>query len=177
MTMADTIAVMNAGVIEQLGAPWDLYSHPRTTFVANFLGQSNLIAGTVKSRTGDDFTTEVQGTEVHATKVSSRDVEGSVWVGVRPEKIVLQRPGEGSREGVNCLAGGKVTDVSFVGVSMQYLVRMPWGEELMVFEQNTGERQPFRDGEKVELTWLPEHTFLLDSQQDARAGADLVDDE
>jgi spermidine/putrescine transport system ATP-binding protein len=177
MTMADTIAVMNAGVIEQLGAPWDLYSHPRTTFVANFLGQSNLIAGTVKNRTGDDFTTEVQGTEVHATKVSSRDVEGSVWVGVRPEKIVLQRAGEGSREGVNCLAGGEVTDVSFVGVSMQYLVRMPWGEELMVFEQNTGERQPFRDGEKVELTWLPEHTFLLDSQQDARAGADLVDDE
>jgi spermidine/putrescine transport system ATP-binding protein len=177
MTMADTIAVMNAGVIEQLGAPWELYSHPRTTFVANFLGQSNLIAGTVKSRTGDDFTTEVQGTEVHATKVSSRDVEGSVWVGVRPEKIVLQRAGEGAREGVNCLAGGKVTDVSFVGVSTQYLVRMPWGEELMVFEQNTGERQPFRDGEKVELTWLPEHTFLLDSQQDARAGADLGDDE
>ena len=46
MTMADTIAVMNAGVIEQMGAPDELYENPRTTFVANFLGQSNLIAGT-----------------------------------------------------------------------------------------------------------------------------------
>ena len=45
MTMADTIAVMNRGVIEQMGAPADLYENPRTTFVANFLGQSNLIAG------------------------------------------------------------------------------------------------------------------------------------
>ena len=45
MTMADTIAVMNAGVIEQMGAPADLYEHPQTTFVANFLGQSNLLEG------------------------------------------------------------------------------------------------------------------------------------
>ncbi len=47
MTMADTIAVMNAGVIEQMGAPDELYENPRTTFVANFLGQSNLIEGTI----------------------------------------------------------------------------------------------------------------------------------
>ena len=51
MTMADTIAVMNAGVIEQMGAPAELYDNPQTTFVANFLGQSNLIEGTVAGRT------------------------------------------------------------------------------------------------------------------------------
>src|SRR3954471_17734993 len=53
MTMADTVAVMNAGVIEQMGAPAELYENPRSTFVANFLGQSNLIEGTIKSRAGD----------------------------------------------------------------------------------------------------------------------------
>ena len=53
MTMADTIAVMNAGVIEQMGAPAELYDNPQTTFVANFLGQSNLIEGTVRGRDGD----------------------------------------------------------------------------------------------------------------------------
>ena len=47
MTMADTVAVMNAGVIEQMGAPSELYENPRSTFVANFLGQSNLIEGTI----------------------------------------------------------------------------------------------------------------------------------
>ena len=50
MTMADTVAVMNAGVIEQMGAPADLYENPKSTFVANFLGQSNLIEGTITGR-------------------------------------------------------------------------------------------------------------------------------
>ena len=53
MTMADTVAVMNAGVIEQMGAPEELYENPRTTFVANFLGQSNLIEGKITGRAGD----------------------------------------------------------------------------------------------------------------------------
>ncbi len=177
MTMADTIAVMSAGKIEQLGEPGELYAHPSTTFVANFLGQSNLIPGVVASRDGDEYTTKVHDAEVHATKVSSGDVDGNVWVGVRPEKVVLRRPDEVGRDGANQLAGGVVTDVSFVGVSTQYLVRMPWGQELMVFEQNTGDRTSFRAGEQAEVTWMPEHTFLLDASQDAFAGAELDDDE
>jgi spermidine/putrescine transport system ATP-binding protein len=177
MTMADTIAVMNAGVIEQMGKPQELYGHPRSTFVANFLGQSNLISGVVKSKQGDEFLTEVLGTTVRASKVTSRDVEGDVWVGVRPEKVILQRPGEGRREELNRLTGGRVSDVSFVGVSTQYLVRMASGQELMAFEQNTGERRPFAVGDDVDMTWLAEHTFLLDARQDALAGADLGDGE
>jgi spermidine/putrescine transport system ATP-binding protein len=69
-----------------------------------------------------------------------------------------------------------VTDVSFVGVSTQYLVRMPWGQELQVFEQNTGRRRIFRVGDKVELSWRPEYAFLLDHEQDASAGAQLDDE-
>jgi spermidine/putrescine transport system ATP-binding protein len=175
MTMADTIAVMNAGRIEQLGAPGELYAHPRTTFVANFLGQSNLIPGVVRSKDGDRFTTEVHGTRVLADKVTSTHLEGDVWVGVRPEKVTLQPPGEGP-DSMNRLTEGVVTDVSYVGVSTQYLVRLPFGQELMVFEQNTGERAAFRAGDPVDLTWRPDHTFLLDAQQDAHAGADLSDD-
>jgi spermidine/putrescine transport system ATP-binding protein len=171
MTMADTIAVMNAGVIEQMGPPGELYDHPRTTFVANFLGQSNLIPARVLSKNGDDFTTEVLGTKIHASKVTSAQVEGDVWLGVRPEKVTLQPPGEGQGEGTNRLGGGVVADVSFVGVSTQYLVRMPGEQELMVFEQNTGARTPFPVGASVDLTWQPDHTFLLDSAQDASAGA------
>jgi spermidine/putrescine transport system ATP-binding protein len=109
--------------------------------------------------------------------VTSRDVDGEVWVGVRPEKVILQRSGEGQRDELNRLPGGRVIDVSFVGVSTQYLVRMPWGQELMAFEQNTGERRPFTVGEDADLTWLAQHTFLLDSDQDAMAGADLGDEE
>jgi spermidine/putrescine transport system ATP-binding protein len=63
-----------------------------------------------------------------------------------------------------------VTDASFVGVSTQYLVRMPWGQQLQVFSQNTGRTRIFGVGEPVELSWRPEYAFLLDISQDAAAG-------
>ncbi len=74
------------------------------------------------------------------------------------------------------LTAGAVSDVSFVGVSTQYLVRMPWGQELMVFEQNTGQRERFRSGDDVELAWDTAHTFLLDPDQDAEAGVTREED-
>jgi spermidine/putrescine transport system ATP-binding protein len=75
----------------------------------------------------------------------------------------------------NSIPGGVVSDVSFVGVSTQYLVRMPWGQEIQVFEQNTGRRRLFRTGEKVDISWRPEYSFLLDHNQDASDGVDKVD--
>src|SRR5918994_2395026 len=61
MTMADTVAVMNEGRIEQMGAPEELYDLPRTTFVANFLGRSNLVAGSVTGRSGENVEVQVDG--------------------------------------------------------------------------------------------------------------------
>ena len=176
MTMADTIAVMNAGVIEQMGAPAELYENPRTTFVANFLGQSNLIDGTIQKRDGDLVTVDMQGIGV-SVPADRTHVDGDRgWVGIRPEKVLIGEEGEALDAPGNTIPGGVVTDVSFVGVSTQYLVRMPWGQELQVFEQNTGRRRIFRTGDKVELSWRPEYAFLLDHAQDAHAGAQLGDD-
>ena len=61
MTMADTIAVMNGGRVEQLGSPADLYENPCTVFVANFLGQSNLLTAKITGRAGDDLLLDVSG--------------------------------------------------------------------------------------------------------------------
>ena len=93
-----------------------------------------------------------------------------MWVGVRPEKVFLSHEGHDEGVGANVLPGGTVTDVSFIGVSTQYLVRMPWDQELTVFEQNTGARDAFAVGDRVALHWSPGHTFLLDADQDAHAG-------
>jgi spermidine/putrescine transport system ATP-binding protein len=170
MTMADTIAVMNHGVIEQMGAPGELYENPATTFVANFLGQSNLIRSDVVDSAGDDVMIDCNGQKV-AVESSRSHVDGaSAWLGIRPEKIFVSEAGNAERNGHNRLTGGRVTDVSFVGVSTQYLVAMPWGQELMVFEQNTGQRPPLRNGDEVDLTWSGAHAFLLDAEQDATAG-------
>ena len=178
MTMADTIAVMNAGVIEQMGAPAELYDNPQTTFVANFLGQSNLIEVGVLGRDRDVVTVDMQGTRasipVERAHVSGREGERG-WVGIRPEKVLIAEVGEVIDAPGNSIPGGVVSDVSFVGVSTQYLVRMPWGQELQVFQQNTGRRRLFTQGERVDVSWRPEFAFLLDHRQDASAGVDRVD--
>jgi spermidine/putrescine transport system ATP-binding protein len=176
MTMADTIAVMNAGVIEQMGAPGELYENPRTTFVANFLGQSNLIDGTIRSRDAETTQVDMHGVTVSVPRDRTHASGSEGRVGIRPEKVLIGEEGEALDAPGNTIPGGLVSDVSFVGVSTQYLVRMPWGQELQVFEQNTGRRRIFRTGDRVELSWRPEYAFLLDRSDDVSAGSQLEDE-
>jgi len=170
MTMADTIAVMNQGVIEQMGAPSDLYENPRTTFVANFLGQSNLIAAEIQGRDGDQVHVRVQGASASIPADRAHSDSGKGWLGIRPEKVLIAEAGEPIDAPGDVITGGHITDVSFVGVSTQYMVKMPWGQEIMVFEQNTGARRMLSTGTKVDISWQPEYAFLLDASQDASAG-------
>jgi len=170
MTMADKIAVMNRGVIEQMGTPETLYENPHTVFVANFLGQSNLIDAEVVDGGGPVVVVDVAGSPVRVDAARSRVRRGRAWLGVRPEKVGISQAAEDLGEHRNVIKGGTVTDVSFVGVSTQYLVRMPWGQELSVFEQNTGARRPFARGAAVSLHWQPAHAFVLERDQAATAG-------
>jgi len=170
MTMADTIAVMNAGEIEQMGAPNDLYENPRTTFVANFLGQSNLIEAEIQGRENGKVEVQVQGARASVPGDRAHSDSGSGWLGIRPEKVLIAEAGEPIDAPGDVITGGHVTDVSFVGVSTQYTVKMPWGQDLMVFEQNTGSRRMLPVGTKVDASWHPEHAFLLDASQDVSAG-------
>ena len=176
MTMADTIAVMNAGVIEQMGTPTELYDLPATTFVANFLGQSNLIRAAIIGQADENLVVDVHGRKVTVPLPRCRVTEGDVWMGIRPEKVFLARAGTEQSNGANQLRGALVTDVSYVGVSTQYLAKLPWDQELTVFEQNTGARDTFAVGDAVDLHWQPSHTFVLDAEQDAHAGVEKIDD-
>ena len=168
MTMADTIAVMNGGTIEQLGAPAELYELPRTTFAANFLGQSNLLAATVTGQAGEDLLLDVHGCRVVLPRARAATGTGRLWLGVRPEKLRVAPAGS---EG-NCLTG-IVTDASFTGVATHYLVRTPWDQELTVVQQNDG-TPPMRAGEPVTVTWQASHGFALDAEQDEHAGEERV---
>jgi spermidine/putrescine transport system ATP-binding protein len=175
MTMADTIAVMNGGAIEQMGPPSELYENPATTFAANFLGQSNLIRGEVVESRGSELVVDVHGSKIGVSRERAHVHAGPVWVGVRPEKVYISAAGEEADAEGNSVGGGTITDTSFIGVSTQYLVKMPWGEELTVFEQNTGARRVFPPGTSVDLHWARPHTFVLDAEQDATAGVETVD--
>jgi spermidine/putrescine transport system ATP-binding protein len=172
MTMADTIAVMNAGRIEQMGSPAELYENPRTTFVANFLGQSNLIPGTVEGVSGDVVTVAAHGQRLTLDAKRCATTSGPVILGVRPEKVQIARTPEEVPAGFNSLTGGTVRDTSFIGVSTQYLVELASGEHMSVFEQNTGcEIQ--RPGTEVIVYWDPGQGFGLEGGQDIEAGAEL----
>jgi spermidine/putrescine transport system ATP-binding protein len=164
MTMADTVAVMNKGKIEQMGSPADLYENPKTVFVANFLGQSNFIDGEVESSDGASVIANIHGTRITFPKSRNNASGKSLKVGIRPEKFNLHDPGD-SVSG-NVLTGGKITDISFTGVSTQYLVEMPWKQELVVFEQNDGGAPDLIKGDPVTLTWEPKFTFALDASAD-----------
>ena len=118
MTMADTVAVMNQGRIEQMGAPQDIYDRPQTAFVANFLGRSNLLEGRVTGRDGDVLIVEVHGRRMALPVDRAASDTGSVVLGVRPEKLHLTMAhGESASGGLNAARGGRHGCVLHRGVA------------------------------------------------------------
>ena len=148
MTMADTIAVMNQGRIEQLGPPAELYERPQTAYVASFLGKSNLLEGTVSD--GGRVTLR-DGTVIQA---DTDGHSGTIAVGVRPEKIAL---GAG---GANTLSG-TVKESAYIGVATEVVVATASGD-VTVFHQNVeaGGMAP-APGTAVTVSWAPGATFVV----------------
>ena len=162
MTMADTIAVMNAGRIEQLGDPASIYELPHTVFVANFLGQSNLFAGTRVATNPGMLEVLANGVKFLVPTARNSAPGDEVIVGIRPEKMaVLDIPDREKVPSGNNALEGRVVDVSYAGVSTQYLITLAWGQNITVFEQNVvvGDRSSV--GDQVLVHWSPEHTFGL----------------
>ncbi|MFB6613522.1 ABC transporter ATP-binding protein [Streptomyces sp. NPDC085524] len=179
MTMADTVAVMNGGRVEQLGAPAELYENPGTTFVANFLGTSNLIEASVESA-GSDVVVSASGTKLRlpaARCATTPAAGGKLLVGVRPEKISLVHADEADSIGAgrNKITG-RIAATSFIGVSTQYVIDSQVCPELEVYVQNIERDARLAPGAEVVLHWNPEHTFGLDAAQDIDAGIETVEE-
>jgi len=173
MTMADTVAVMNSGRIEQLGHPADIYELPRTVFVANFLGQSNLFQGHKTGVSGEDYVVSAHAQNFAVPSARTFTDGDSIIVGVRPEKMtVLDASDAGGIPEHHNRVAGRVTDVSYMGVSTQYLVMTSWDQELTVFEQNVvvGDRSAV--GDEVVIHWSPRHTFGLNGAAGTSVGVD-----
>jgi spermidine/putrescine transport system ATP-binding protein len=163
MTMSDRIAVMNRGKYEQLGDPESLYERPQTRFVAGFLGVSNLLSGSLDG-TADGFAL-VKLADDTRLRVPAALVDGQteIEVGIRPEKVRMNRTAEAIPAASNQIPG-TVRDVSYVGVSTQYVVEGKNGLPMTVYEQNverTSNRSLFQAGDEVHLSWMPEHTFVV----------------
>ena len=171
LTMSDRLVVMNAGRIEQLGAPRELYERPATRFVANFLGTSNILAGRLVRRGDrwglDGLRPDERVLVDHANGVGDgRHAE----IAVRPEKMVL-RASDDPPPAQQCALRGTVTEIVYLGTSTQYRVRTDGGTQVAVYKQNAAV-SPGTDvqaGQVGWLSWLPEHSYVLgDPAEEAR---------
>ncbi|HEY4153476.1 MAG TPA: ABC transporter ATP-binding protein [Pseudolysinimonas sp.] len=165
MTMADTVAVMNKGEIEQMGAPEELYELPKTAFVANFLGQSNLFTGKVVSSSASSIVVDIASSKLEVPRERAQRHAGVVTIGVRPEKLTLLAEKPKQASGVNVLGPGTVTDVSFSGVSTQYLVDIPDVGTVTVFAQNMVFGPVVNRGSQVWVSWTVDHGFGLADEE------------
>ena len=162
MDMADTVAVMNKGRIEQMGAPEALYERPKTLFVSKFLGQSNIFVGEVSETSGDSVSISVGGRQIKVPTSRAEKTTGKIAIGVRPEKAFFHEDAEpAANAGLNIVGPGEIIDIRFTGVSNQYLIDIPNLGEVTVFAQNIGKSPVTELGAKVWVSWKVEHSFGL----------------
>jgi len=162
MDMADTVAVMNKGRIEQMGAPEALYERPKTVFVSKFLGQSNLFVGDVAESTADSVSINVAGNKITVPSKRAEKTTGKIAIGVRPEKATFHEDqAPAAAAGLNVIGPGEIIDIRFTGVSNQYLIDIPQIGQMTVFAQNVGKSPVTELGAKVWVSWKVEHSFGL----------------
>jgi spermidine/putrescine ABC transporter ATP-binding subunit len=155
LAMADRIVVMNEGRAEQIGTAEEIYSRPRTRFVASFIGLCNFLPGEVVRVDADRLTLDAGGLTVTAAADGVRVAIGARGsLAVRPEAIRLLRSGEPAPPVVN-VAAGRVREVTYLGASRHFRVALATGHEVSVVEQNTGSAAA-KLGDAVTLAWAPE---------------------
>jgi len=163
LTMSDRLVVMNAGRIEQLGNPRELYEHPATRFVANFIGTSNILTGRLERR-GDTWALAGLGPDERVLVGDAGQTQPGqeVELAVRPEKVVLRAEQDPPPPG-QCALRGRVTEIVYLGTSTQYRTVTDGGQAVAVYRQNTS-ATPGADvltGQVGWLEWPPEHSYVL----------------
>jgi spermidine/putrescine transport system ATP-binding protein len=163
LTMSDRLVVMNAGRIEQLGSPRELYEHPATRFVANFIGTSNILTGRLE-RKGDLWALAGLGPDerVLVAEVGQAREGDEVELAVRPEKLVL-RAEQDLPPPDRCALRARVSEIVYLGTSTQYRTVTDGGTAMAVYRQNAP-ATPGADvlaGQVGWLEWPPEHSYVL----------------
>src|SRR4051812_17206322 len=165
LTMSDRIAVMSAGRVEQLGTPEELYERPRTRFVADFIGTSNLLAGTVESIDGQTTLVRLTSGEACVTGSGHRlSIGRSVELSVRPEAIALHSRNGTGESAVAGAIPAAIEQVAYLGGNVQYIVRTAGGLSITALAPKARERIPI--GGNVDLTWSPGDALVLADHPD-----------
>jgi len=149
LAMSDRIAVMNAGKVEQVGAPSEIYDRPRTRFVADFIGEINLFEG---AWSGGRFVT---GKDRTLPAVTNGARSGTGIIAVRPEKTRLVGEIDGA-------LGGRIETANFLGGQVLYRVVTDEGRAVLAKEQNVGTSSR-KVGDRVGVAWMPSDAVSLEA--------------
>jgi spermidine/putrescine transport system ATP-binding protein len=158
LTMSDRIAVMNKGVLEQVGTPGEIYELPATRFVAEFIGETNLLTGTVRQRDNRRLVIDCDGIQVAAASQPSLPENEKVTIAIRPEKSTLSLD-PSSDEGVVQLPG-RLTERIYCGGITKTIVALPGGRQFVALEK-TDQLLPVAEGDELFVKWNPEHGVVL----------------
>jgi spermidine/putrescine ABC transporter ATP-binding subunit len=157
MTMSDRIAVMNLGNLIQLDGAHEIYTRPKTKFVADFVGKINFLPGQMAGEEGEWAKVEVANSTIRVPKAVGANIDGPVTVALRPEHLLVGGASNGA-SGNNAIKG-KITDRIFAGNLLHVTVEVGDGNVLMI-EAKPSDDIP-GDGESVDVCWVPEHVVLL----------------
>jgi ABC-type Fe3+/spermidine/putrescine transport system ATPase subunit len=146
LTMSDRMAVMNGGRVEQIGSGQELYLHPATTFVATFLGETNLLRGRVVGCDGAVLSVDVHDRLLKVAHAAAASGE-EVTLSARPERLALRPFEQGAADGWR----GRVADSSFLGNTVRYEVMMPWNDRLKI-DRLAGDGPMLAPGQEVWVT-------------------------
>ena len=152
LTLADRIVVMRDGRLEQVGSPAEVYQYPATRFVAGFLGVSNFFQGTVDGQVGGSVRVRCPH-DLSLTVPVGTVPSGSVTIALRPEAVRV-RPDAGVPHGANAVVA-TLEQAVYRGFMVHYYLRLPGGEPLIAFQQNTGQGVPvgMDSGQRVLAEW------------------------
>jgi putative spermidine/putrescine transport system ATP-binding protein len=162
LTMADRVVVMNAGVIEQVGTPSEVYETPVNRFVLSFVGYSNFLRAEVLRNAGGSVRCEVAGTTCTlGTRTIGGAHGGTVEIAIRPERIRLAT-GRSDADGVNRIQG-TVRGIAYEGAILTYDIVLADGQLVLAREPNAGDAglAPRHVGERVEVAWSPADAVLI----------------
>jgi putrescine transport system ATP-binding protein len=163
MTLANRIAVMDRGRIQQVGPPSEVYEYPTNRFVADFLGNINLLAARVTATEPGRVRVycEALGCELHAHCTEPPPVGSEPWIAVRPEKILISKEPPDGRD--RTTLKGVVWDLGYFGNLSVYRVRLPTGTVLQVSAQNRRRSAQYtlEWDDEVHLSWDNQCTILL----------------
>jgi putrescine transport system ATP-binding protein len=161
MTVANRLAVMDRGRLAQVGAPADVYEQPNSRYVANFIGDINLIEGRVAKIGTEGVLVEADGETVRVAAAGDMKAGDTVWIALRPEKlrIATERPSDSA---INALAG-TVGEIGYLGDLSIYKVRVANGLTMKAAMPNTTRirARPISSGDRVWLTWPADAAVLL----------------